>query len=62
MAYMGFEALKAKLAGKVRSPGAVAATIGRRKYGAKAMGHAAALGRRKGHGAAEAFLKGLHSR
>ena len=32
-----FDALKAKLAGnpKIRNPGAVAASIGRKKYGAK---------------------------
>lgn len=61
MAYMDFNALKQDIAtkGDVRDPGAVAATIGRRKYGGKAMGHASALGRRKGHGAAAAFLKGL---
>jgi len=35
--YVGFAALKGKIAarGKVRNPGAVAAMIGRKKYGAK---------------------------
>ena len=43
MAYIGFKALEGKLAGKgVRNPGAVAASIGRKKYGAKAFNKAAA--------------------
>lgn len=39
MAYIGFSKLKSKLAGKpgIRNPGAVAASIGRKKYGAKKM-------------------------
>lgn len=39
MAYMGFSKLKSKLAGKpgIRNPGAVAASIGRKKYGKKKM-------------------------
>lgn len=37
MAYVGFEKLKSKIAarGGVRNPGAVAAAIGRKKYGKK---------------------------
>ena len=36
MAYIGFKALESKIAarGDVRNPGAVAAAIGRKKYGA----------------------------
>jgi hypothetical protein len=43
MAYIGFASLKAKLANKpvIRNPGAVAAAIGRKKYGAHAMAEAA---------------------
>jgi len=39
MAYIGFSKLKSKLAGKpgIRNPGAVAASIGRKKYGKKKM-------------------------
>ena len=46
MAYYGFSKLKAKLAGKpgIRNPGAVAASIGRKKYGTKKMAKAAATG------------------
>ncbi len=44
--YMGFDKLKASIAskGNVRNPGAVAASIGRKKYGAKQFQHAAAAG------------------
>lgn len=52
MAYVGFDALKKKIAAKgdVRNPGAVAASIGRKKYGKKAMSKAAHEGRSlKGH-------------
>lgn len=44
MAYVGFQRLKGQLAkrGGVRNPGAVAAAIGRKKYGAKKMARAAA--------------------
>lgn len=52
MAYVGFDKLKSQIAakGNVRNPGAVAAAIGRKKYGAKAMSKAAASGRSlKGH-------------
>jgi len=43
-----FAALKAKLAAKggVSDPGAVAASIGRKKYGAKKMASMAAKGRK----------------
>jgi hypothetical protein len=44
MAYIGFNKLKSKIAskGKVRNPGAVAAAIGRKKYGkAKFQSYAA---------------------
>ena len=44
MAYVGFEKLKSKLAGHVDNPGAVAASIGRKKYGKKKFQHAAATG------------------
>ena len=43
MPYLGFSKLKAKIAAKgdVRNPGAVAAAIGRKKYGATKFNHAA---------------------
>jgi hypothetical protein len=46
MAYEGFAKLKGELAHKpgVRNPGAVAASIGRKKYGAKKFQHAASAG------------------
>lgn len=45
-----FQALKSKLAkgGKVSDPGAVAAAIGRNKYGAKRMAKMSAAGRKRG--------------
>jgi hypothetical protein len=45
-----FAALKAKLGGQpgVKSPGALTAYIGRKKYGAAKMAKMAAKGRRKG--------------
>jgi len=45
-----FAALKKDLADKpgVKDPGAVAAAIGRKKYGAKRMGKMAAAGRKRG--------------
>lgn len=51
MAYEGFAKVKAEVAKSgARNPGAVAAAIGRRKYGRKAMAKAAATGRSlKGH-------------
>jgi len=43
MAYVGFKKLEGKLAGKgVRNPGAVAASIARKKYGKAAVQKAAA--------------------
>jgi hypothetical protein len=46
MAYVGFDKLKSKIAAKggVTNPGAVAASIGRKKYGKKAFQKAAASG------------------
>jgi len=46
MAYVGFDALKAKLAarGGVTNPGALAAAIGRKKYGKKKFNTAASKG------------------
>ena len=48
MAYVGFNRLKAKIAkrGNVRNPGAVAAAIGRKKYGKKRFQQAAARGKK----------------
>lgn len=42
-----FQKLKAKLKGKVSDPGAVAASIGRKKYGKKKFQKMAAKGRAK---------------
>lgn len=49
MAHIGFAALKAKLAAKgdVTDPAAVAADIGRKKYGKKGMALLAAAGKKK---------------
>jgi len=46
--YTGFDNLVKSIAskGKVRDPGAVAASIGRKKYGAKKMAKAAAFGKK----------------
>lgn len=46
MAYVGFDKLKAKIAAKggVSNPGAVAAAIGRKKYGKKKFQAAATSG------------------
>lgn len=46
MAYMGFDKLKASLAAKggIENPGALAAKIGRRKYGKAKFQQAAASG------------------
>lgn len=45
MSYVGFDKLKSKLAKKgVNNPAAVAATIGRKKYGAKKFNKAATSG------------------
>lgn len=50
MAYEGFSKLKGELAGEkgVKNPGAVAASIGRKKYGAKKFNRAASSGRKLG--------------
>ena len=42
-----FKALKKKLKGKVKNPAAVAAAIGRKKYGAKKMAKMSAAGRKR---------------
>jgi hypothetical protein len=47
MAYIGFKGLAAKLKGKVRNPKAVAAAIGRKKYGKTRFQRMAAAGKRK---------------
>lgn len=48
MARIGFKKLKRQLAARgVRSPGGLAATIGRKKYGKAGMAAKAAAGRRK---------------
>jgi hypothetical protein len=46
MAYVGFQKLEGKLASEpgVRNPGAVAASIGDKKYGKKAMAKGAKTG------------------
>lgn len=44
MAYIGFKKLEGKLAGKAEDPGAVAAAIGRKKYGKAKFQKAAATG------------------
>ncbi len=41
MSYVGFKKLEGKLQGKVDNPGAVAASIGRKKYGSKTFNKAA---------------------
>jgi len=41
---MGFNKLKSSLTGKVKDPGAVAASIGRKKYGKEKFQKAAARG------------------
>lgn len=48
MAYLGFNKLEHELEGKpgVRNPGAVAASIGRKKYGSKKFQKAASSGRK----------------
>ena len=50
MAYVGFNKLKEKVAeGGARNPGAVAAAIGRKKYGKKKFQKAAASGKSMEH-------------
>ena len=46
MAYVGFKKLEGKLKGKVSDPGAVAASIGREKYGKSKFQKAAAKGKK----------------
>lgn len=56
MAYTGFQALAKQLAQRsgVQDPAALAATIGRKKYGPGAMQHAAASGHiLREHGSAQ---------
>ena len=43
-----FKALVGKLAGKVKNPAALAAFIGRKKYGAKKFAKLSAAGRKRG--------------
>ena len=42
-----FKALKSRLAGDVRDPAAVAASIGRKKYGVAKMAKLSSAGRKK---------------
>ncbi len=48
--YLGFDKLKSRLAKRpgVTNPGALAASIGRKKYGAKKFNRAAAAGKKLG--------------
>lgn len=47
MAYVGFDKLKGKLKGKgIKDPGALAASIGRKKYGKGKFQRAAAKGKK----------------
>ena len=50
MTYIGFKKLESKLSGSVRNPGAVAASIGRKKYGKQRFQKAAAEGRKMNRG------------
>ena len=63
MAHIGFAALKAQLAAKpgVYDPGALAAHIGRKKYGAAGMAAKAAIGRAKKRTARDLMGKGKKS-
>jgi len=48
--YMGFDKLKSSLSHKgIRNPGALAASIGRKKYGKSKFQHAAASGHKMRH-------------
>ena len=50
MAYQGFKAVEASAAKSgARNPAAVAAAVGRKKYGAKKFNRAASQGRKLGH-------------
>jgi hypothetical protein len=62
MSYTPFKKMEAKLASRpgVTDPAALAATIARRKYGAKAVAHASATGtslKGKHHAALSKFVK-----
>lgn len=61
MAYLGFEKLKKKISvgDGVRNPGAVAASIGRKKYGKKKFQKAAAKGKSMRGMKAASQIKGL---
>ncbi len=49
MGYIGFKAREGKLSHKgIKDPGALAASIGRKKWGAKTFNRAAAQGRKLG--------------
>lgn len=64
MGYVGFNQLKSQLAHRpgVTNPGALAASIGRKKYGKKAMGQAAAKGTSlKGHKPKHPSAKDRHA-
>jgi hypothetical protein len=52
MAYIGFDKLKGELANKkgITNPGALAASIGRKKYGKKKFQRAATAGRKLDRG------------
>lgn len=60
MAYIGFDRLKNQLSHEagVDNPGAVAAAIGRKKYGAKKMAKAAASGKSLRRAATLSQMKG----
>lgn len=59
MAYIGFNKLKGELASRpgVTNPGALAASIGRKKYGGSAMAKAAASGKSLRDSAKNAMMK-----
>lgn len=61
MAYVGFDKLKKKIAarGGVSDPGAVAASIGRKKYGKSRFQKAAAKGKKMRGMKPKAQLKGM---
>lgn len=70
MPYIGFSGLKKKLGAEkgVTDPGALAASIGRKKYGAKKFDHAASAGKSlkgakpaaKSGSLGHALLRGFH--
>jgi hypothetical protein len=52
VAHIGFKALQAKIEGEGKSPraaAAIAATVGRRKFGKEGMARLAAEGKRRAH-------------